>query len=129
SCRSASSRPPSRCWHASPDPKSPETNEPPHPSQSSERAPTPARAPAHRGRLHGPRCSKTGAAVGIPEEVVAQMRHAPFRAGMEAIAHTLAYDHGGVSRQLAMTAHFLPVPKVGRRGNATGNGTTRGPIG
>ncbi len=31
-------------------------------------------------------------AVGIPEEVVAQMRHAPFRAGMEAIAHTLAYE-------------------------------------
>ena len=31
-------------------------------------------------------------AVGIPEEVAAQMRHAPFRPGMEAIAHTLAYD-------------------------------------
>ena len=31
-------------------------------------------------------------AVGIPEEVVAQMRHAPFRPAMEAIAHTLAYD-------------------------------------
>jgi pimeloyl-ACP methyl ester carboxylesterase len=31
-------------------------------------------------------------AVGIPEAVVAQMRHAPFRPGMEAIAHTLAYD-------------------------------------
>ena len=31
-------------------------------------------------------------AVGIPEEVVAQMRHAPFRPGMEALAHTLAYD-------------------------------------
>jgi pimeloyl-ACP methyl ester carboxylesterase len=31
-------------------------------------------------------------AVGIPEEMVAQMRHAPFRPGLEAIAHTLAYD-------------------------------------
>jgi pimeloyl-ACP methyl ester carboxylesterase len=31
-------------------------------------------------------------AVGIPEDVVAQMRHAPFRPGLEAIAHTLAYE-------------------------------------
>jgi pimeloyl-ACP methyl ester carboxylesterase len=31
-------------------------------------------------------------AVGIPEEVAAQMRHAPFRPGLEALAHTLAYD-------------------------------------
>jgi pimeloyl-ACP methyl ester carboxylesterase len=31
-------------------------------------------------------------AVGIPEEVVAQLRHAPFRPGLEAIANTLAYD-------------------------------------
>jgi len=31
-------------------------------------------------------------AAGIPEEVVAQMRHAPFRPDMEALAHTLAYD-------------------------------------
>jgi pimeloyl-ACP methyl ester carboxylesterase len=31
-------------------------------------------------------------AVGIPEDVVAQMRHAPFRPALEAIAHTLAYD-------------------------------------
>ncbi|MGE5291369.1 MAG: alpha/beta fold hydrolase [Micromonosporaceae bacterium] len=31
-------------------------------------------------------------AVGIPKDVVAQMRHAPFRPGLEAIAHTLAYD-------------------------------------
>jgi pimeloyl-ACP methyl ester carboxylesterase len=30
--------------------------------------------------------------VGIPEAFVAQMRSAPFRAGMEAIAHTLVYD-------------------------------------
>jgi pimeloyl-ACP methyl ester carboxylesterase len=31
-------------------------------------------------------------AIGIPEDVVAQMRHAPFRPDLEAIAHTLAYD-------------------------------------
>jgi pimeloyl-ACP methyl ester carboxylesterase len=31
-------------------------------------------------------------AVGIPSEVVAQLRHAPFRPGLEAIAHTLVYD-------------------------------------
>ena len=31
-------------------------------------------------------------AVGMPEEVVVQLRHAPFRPGLEAIAHTLAYD-------------------------------------
>ena len=31
-------------------------------------------------------------AVGIPEEVVAQLRHAPFRPALEALAHTLVYD-------------------------------------
>jgi pimeloyl-ACP methyl ester carboxylesterase len=31
-------------------------------------------------------------AVGIPAEVVAQLRHAPFRPSLEALAHTLAYD-------------------------------------
>jgi len=31
-------------------------------------------------------------AVGIPQEMVEQMRQAPFRPGLEAIAHTLAYD-------------------------------------
>ena len=30
--------------------------------------------------------------VGIPEEVVVQMRRAPFRPALEAIAHTLVYD-------------------------------------
>ena len=30
--------------------------------------------------------------IGMPAQVVAQLRDAPFRAGMEAIAHTLAYD-------------------------------------
>jgi pimeloyl-ACP methyl ester carboxylesterase len=31
-------------------------------------------------------------AVGIPADVVAQLRHAPFRPALEAIAHTLVYD-------------------------------------
>jgi pimeloyl-ACP methyl ester carboxylesterase len=31
-------------------------------------------------------------AVGIPENVVVQLRHAPFRPALEAIAHTLVYD-------------------------------------
>ena len=31
-------------------------------------------------------------AVGMPKDIVVGMRSAPFRAGMEAIAHTLAYD-------------------------------------
>src|SRR5436190_676290 len=31
-------------------------------------------------------------AVGIPEEIVAQLRHAPFRPSLEALAHTLVYD-------------------------------------
>ncbi|MDC0681568.1 alpha/beta fold hydrolase [Sorangium atrum] len=30
--------------------------------------------------------------VGIPDEVVAQLRHAPFRPALEAMAHTLVYD-------------------------------------
>lgn len=30
--------------------------------------------------------------VGLPADVVAQIRHAPFRPGLEAIAHTLVYD-------------------------------------
>jgi pimeloyl-ACP methyl ester carboxylesterase len=31
-------------------------------------------------------------AIGMPEDVVAQIRHAPFRPGLESIAHTLVYD-------------------------------------
>src|SRR5690242_10798264 len=31
-------------------------------------------------------------AVGMPEQVVVQLRNAPFRPALEAIAHTLAYD-------------------------------------
>lgn len=31
-------------------------------------------------------------AVGMPEDVVVRMRHAPFRRALEAVAHTLSYD-------------------------------------
>ena len=31
-------------------------------------------------------------AVGLPEELIARLRQAPFRGGLEAIAHTLSYD-------------------------------------
>ncbi len=37
-------------------------------------------------------------AIGMPEEVVAGMRQAPFRSALEAIAHTLAYDATGRRR-------------------------------
>lgn len=33
-----------------------------------------------------------GRLVGIPEAVIAQLRHAPFRPALEAIAHTLVYE-------------------------------------
>jgi pimeloyl-ACP methyl ester carboxylesterase len=49
-------------------------------------------------------------AIGIPEDVVAQMRHAPFRPGLEAIAHTLAYDAmicGDLSLPAGLTASFV----------------------
>jgi pimeloyl-ACP methyl ester carboxylesterase len=45
-------------------------------------------------------------AVGIPEEVVAQLRHAPFRPGLEAIAHTLAYD-AAIVGDLSLPATLL----------------------
>jgi pimeloyl-ACP methyl ester carboxylesterase len=48
-------------------------------------------------------------AVGIPEAVVAQLRNAPFWPGLEAIAHTLAYDAaiiGDLSLPAAAAARF-----------------------
>jgi pimeloyl-ACP methyl ester carboxylesterase len=36
------------------------------------------------------------AVVGMPAAQIEEMRHAPFWAGMEALAPTLAYDHAGV---------------------------------
>lgn len=44
--------------------------------------------------------------VGIPEEVVAQLRHAPFRPGLEAIAHTLAYD-AAIAGDLSLPAELI----------------------
>jgi pimeloyl-ACP methyl ester carboxylesterase len=48
-------------------------------------------------------------AVGIPEEVVAQMRHAPFRPGLEALAHTLAYDAAIIGDRSLPAALFAAV--------------------
>ena len=45
-------------------------------------------------------------AIGIPEDVAAQMRHAPFRPGLEAIAHTLAYD-AAICGDLSLPAGLL----------------------
>jgi pimeloyl-ACP methyl ester carboxylesterase len=45
-------------------------------------------------------------AVRIPEAAVAQMRHAPFRPGLEAIAHTLAYD-ATIIGDLSMPAELI----------------------
>jgi pimeloyl-ACP methyl ester carboxylesterase len=45
-------------------------------------------------------------AVGIPQDVVAQLRHAPFRPGLEAIAHTLAYD-AAIIGDLSLPAGLL----------------------
>ena len=50
-------------------------------------------------------------AVGIPQEVVAQMRHAPFRPGLEAIAHTLAYD-AAIIGDRSMPAELLSAVTV-----------------
>ena len=41
--------------------------------------------------------------VGIPPQVVAQFRHAPFRPALEAIAHTLVYDAAIVTDPLLAT--------------------------
>lgn len=45
-------------------------------------------------------------AVGIPQDVVAQLRHAPFRPALEAIAHTLAYD-AAIVGDLSLPAGLL----------------------
>jgi pimeloyl-ACP methyl ester carboxylesterase len=49
--------------------------------------------------------------VGIPPEVVAQMRHAPFRPSLERIAHTLVYEC------LIIGDGRLPPPDVAARVN------------
>ena len=45
-------------------------------------------------------------AVGIPPDVVEQLRHAPFRPALEAIAHTLAYD-AAIVGDLSLPAGLL----------------------
>jgi pimeloyl-ACP methyl ester carboxylesterase len=47
--------------------------------------------------------------VGIPEPVVAQFRHAPFRPALERIAHTLVYE------ALILRDSSLPAPEVAAR--------------
>jgi pimeloyl-ACP methyl ester carboxylesterase len=44
--------------------------------------------------------------VRIPEQVVVQLRHAPFRPALEAIAHTLVYDATLVGDQSLPTAQL-----------------------
>ena len=49
-------------------------------------------------------------AVGIPEDIVAQLRHAPFRPHLEALAHTLVYDAtiiGDLSLPTALIASIV----------------------
>ena len=51
--------------------------------------------------------------VGIPLEVVAQLRHAPFRPALEAIAHTLVYDAAIVNdRTLPAVLQLVRVPTL-----------------
>ena len=52
--------------------------------------------------------------VGIPEQVVAQLRHAPFRPALEAIAHTLVYDASVVGDLRLPTAQlrFIKAPTL-----------------
>ena len=60
-------------------------------------------------------------AVGMPEEVVVGMRSAPFRAGMEAIAHTLAYDAAVVGNRRLPTGTLAAIaaPALVIRGEQT----------
>jgi pimeloyl-ACP methyl ester carboxylesterase len=45
--------------------------------------------------------------VGIPAEIVAQVRHAPFRPALETIAHTLIYD-ATILSDMPVLAEQLP---------------------
>jgi pimeloyl-ACP methyl ester carboxylesterase len=59
------------------------------------------------------------AVVGIPAEVVAQMRHAPFRSALEAIVHTTVYDvtiTGDPAVPAALAS--VPVPTLAMAGGA-----------
>jgi pimeloyl-ACP methyl ester carboxylesterase len=51
--------------------------------------------------------------VGVPDEVVAQLRHAPFRPALESIAHTLVYDAMLLEdRSLDRRLGDVPVPTL-----------------
>jgi pimeloyl-ACP methyl ester carboxylesterase len=59
-------------------------------------------------------------AVGLPDAVVEQLRHAPFRPAMEAIAHTLAYDAAVVGdRSLPSDLGTVRVPTLVLRGDGS----------
>lgn len=59
--------------------------------------------------------------VGLPEEAIAGMRHAPMWAGMEAIAPTLAYDNAalGNSTVPAALASSVTIPTLVANGDAS----------
>jgi pimeloyl-ACP methyl ester carboxylesterase len=59
--------------------------------------------------------------VGIPEPVIAQMRHAPFRPALERIAHTLVYESMILRDRLLPSAQVLAnvtVPTLALAGGA-----------
>ncbi len=60
-------------------------------------------------------------AVGVPTEVVAQMRHAPMWPGMEAVAPTLAYDTAIMSDNTLLTerAASVTIPTLVLDGGAS----------
>lgn len=47
--------------------------------------------------------------VGVPPDLVAQMRQAPMWPGMEAVAHTLPYDHAVMEDNAIPTARFASI--------------------
>jgi pimeloyl-ACP methyl ester carboxylesterase len=59
--------------------------------------------------------------VGIPDEIVARLRHAPFRPALEAIAHTLVYDAIIVGDQSLPTelAGAVTMPTLAIAGSAS----------
>jgi pimeloyl-ACP methyl ester carboxylesterase len=59
--------------------------------------------------------------VGIPEEVVVQLRHAPFRPALEAMAHTLVYEATILGDQSLPTelASALTIPTLVIAGGAS----------
>ncbi|HEX8108665.1 MAG TPA: hypothetical protein VF516_13115, partial [Kofleriaceae bacterium] len=58
--------------------------------------------------------------VGLPEPMVAQLRHAPFRPQLEAMAHTLVYDATivGDGRLPVARARRVPCPTLAIAGAA-----------